>query len=159
MSLDDQIRKALAEFKKTDALVFTATVKAVNETAKTITVTDVDDFEFNDVRLAAAEDDKKSVLVIPKLESTVLVTMIGNDQNTLFVSKVNEVESILGVIDKTEFKVNESGYQIIRDGESLKTVLNDYIDEVNKIKVIYGNTINVVNTTAIKQRLNKILIE
>lgn len=157
MSLDAAINKALGEFAKKEAQVFAATVTAVNEAKKTVSIKDVDDLEFFDVRLAAAEDDEKSILLIPKVGSSVLAAMIGNDINTLFVAKVNEVEKVVGAISTTEFEVDSSGYKINRDGENLKSVLNDFLDEVNKIRVIYGNTINVAAVTAIKGRLNKIL--
>ena len=43
-----------------------------------------------------------------------------------------------------------------RADENLKDVLNDLIDEVNKIKVVYGNSINVPEMLEIKNRLNTI---
>lgn len=157
--IDKQLKDALKGLGKMEATVFSATVTKVNEADKTIEIEDVDGLDYYDVRLAAAEDEKKSVLIIPKVGSSVLVTMIGSDLNTLFVSKVNEVEKIVGQIDKVNFKVDASGYQIKRENESLKTVLNDMIVELNKIIVVNGTTINVAAMNIIKQRLNTILIE
>ena len=159
MGIDEALNKSLQEFGKKDAQVFTATVTKINEDEKTVDVEDVDGLAFFDVRLAAAEDAKKSVLIIPKVGSTVLVAMIGNDMNALFVAMTNEVEKITGEIESTKFKADASGYQITRDNESLKTVLNDWIIEVSKIIVVNGTSINVPAMNAIKQRLNKILIE
>ena len=159
MSLDQDLKKALNEFKKQNVLVFPATVTSVDEAAKTISCKDTDDFEYNDVRLAAAEDNKKSVLLIPKINSTVLIGLIGDQLNALFVVKINEAEKVIGTIETTNFKIDASGYQVKRGDESLKTVLNNLIDEINKIKVIYGNTINVIAVNEIKERLNNILIE
>lgn len=157
MSLDYQIQKALKQQRDRNATVFTATVTAVNEASKTITVKDIDGLEFFDVRLAAAEDAVKSLLIIPKVNSSVLVAMIGNDLNTLFVAKVNAVEKVVGEIENVSFEVDAAGYKIAKGDQDLKTVLNDYIDEVNKIIVIKGRSINVAATTAIKARLNQIL--
>lgn len=159
MSKDAELKKALKALGKTEASVFPATVVSVNEADKTVSVTDVDGLEFNDVRLAAAEDDKKSVMLIPKVNSSVLVAQIGNDLNTLFVAKVNEVEKVVGDIGTSSFLISESGYSVKRGNESLKTVLNDWITEVSKIIVVNGTTINVPAMNEIKQRLNNILIE
>lgn len=158
MGLDAQLKKALANFKKSDFQCFSGTVTQVDEDQHTVNITDLDGFEFYDVRLKAAQGsgDRYSILY-PRIGSTVLVSMIGNDQNTLFVSMVNEVDKIAGAIGTINFKADANGYEIKAQGESLKDVLNDYIDEVNKIIVINGTTINVTNTTAIKTRLNKIL--
>lgn len=158
MGLDKDIQDAFKQFRKSDATVFSAQVTAVSETKKTVDVKDVEGFEFKDVRLAAAEDDKKSVIIIPKLNSSVLVCMIGDDLNTLFVTKTNEVEKVDGVIENVKFTIDPSGYKLTRNDENLKDILNDMIDELNKIKVIQGRTIDVAAMTAIKQRLNQVLI-
>lgn len=159
MGLDEDLRKSLKEFNKPETQVFTATVTKINEAKKTVDVVDVDGLDFFDVRLSAAEDDTKSVLLIPKVGSSVLVAMIGNTVNALFVAMTNEVEKITGEIDDTKFKIDRSGYQVIKGSQNLKVVLNDLIDEVNKIIVVNGTSINVAAMNAIKQRLNTILIE
>jgi len=173
--VDQDLKKGLKALGKQEAIVFTATVLEVNQDKKTVTVKDVDELEYYDVRLAAAEDDKKSVLTIPKVNSSVLVCQIGNDLNTLFVVQTNEVENIIGVISDTKFEINDAGfkgeigdskfeittagYKIDKGSENLKTVFNDMVDELNKIIVVNGTTINVAAMTIIKQRLNTILIE
>ncbi len=157
MSLDADLKRALAEMGKAGIETFPAVVTSVNEDSKTITITDIDELEYENVRLAAAEDTKKSVVTFPKVNSTVLVTRIGNDDNTLFVSKVNEVDKIEGTIETVNFKVDSLGYKITKGDQNLLTILNDMIDELNKIKVIQGRTINVAAMTAIKNRLNTVL--
>lgn len=111
MGLDLKISDALKQFKKQDAMVFPVTVTAVDIDKKTIAVKDVDDLEYFDVRLTAAEDDKNSFFILPKIDSTVLVTLIGNDINTLFVSKINEVEKIIGTVKYIELQ-DEAGLKI-----------------------------------------------
>lgn len=157
MSLDAALKRALKEMGKAGIVTFPAVVKSVNDLAKTISVIDIDELEYFNVRLAAAEDDKKSVVTFPKVNSTVLVSNIGNDENTLFVSKINEVDKIEGTIDTVNFKIDSTGYKVSKGDQNLKTILNDMIDELNKIKVIQGRSINVAAMTAIKNRLNTVL--
>lgn len=159
MSLDAAIKRALGEMGKVGIVTFPAVVQSVNEASKTINVIDIDELEFEDVRLASAEDDKKSVIIFPKVKSTVLVSIIGNDENTLFVSKVNEVDKIEGTIETVNFTVDSSGYKVTKGDQNLLTIFNDMIDELNKIRVIQGRTINVAVMTAIKNRLNTVLTE
>lgn len=157
MDKDEEIRKGLKRFASPPEGVFPATVIAVKKNTDTITVEDADGFEFQDVRLKSAIADGDAIIKYPAEKSEVLVGKIGNDENTLFVVAFSEVESISGNIGATTFIIDKEGYQLKRDNESLKQVLNDFIDEVNKIVVVHGNTINVAATTAIKKRLNKIL--
>ncbi len=49
------------------------------------------------------------------------------------------------------------GFKVERNGENLARILSDMIDELNKIVVVQGNTINVAAMTVIKQRLNNVL--
>ena len=58
----------------------------------------------------------------------------------------------------SEIQVKESGIHVKRGDEDLKSVLNDMITEINKIKVIYGNSINVAEMESVRDRLNNILI-
>ena len=111
MGLDKDLKAALKGLGKMEAIVFSATVTKVNEADKTIEIEDIDGLDYHDVRLAAAEDEKKSVLIIPKVGSSVLVTMIGSDLNTLFVSKVNEVDKIVGVINELDIE-DETGFKL-----------------------------------------------
>jgi hypothetical protein len=111
MGLDQDIQRGLKEFGKRDAMVFTATVTGVNVEAKTISILDIDELEFVDVRLSAAEDDANSLILVPKLNSTVLVAQIGNDLNTLVVVAVNEVELIKGKF-KTLDVADDAGFTI-----------------------------------------------
>lgn len=158
MGLDESVKRALQEFKKADFQTFPATVTAVNLTEKTIEAIDVEGFEFFDVRLKASIDTSENfITVVPKIGSTILLTMVANDLNTLFVSMINEPEIIEGAIGTTTFKVSDEGYELNRGDENLKEVLNDYIDELNKIIVVNGTSINVTATTAIKTRLNQLL--
>ncbi len=171
--MDEKLRKAFENMIKKLPNTFIAKVLEVDKNVKVIKIEDDDEFEFEDVRLTSIIDDSNDKVVkFPKVGSFVLVTRIGNDDDTLFVSAFSEVESIEGIINDTNFNIDAQGYEINRDGENLKEVLNDYIaqfgklcDELSKVLVSIGTTPNVpvinqikIETTVqIKQRLNKIL--
>lgn len=172
MGKDKDIHKALKQWNSPSEAVFIATVTQVNKTDKTVSVIDNDELDYDDVRLTSVINDKNSVVQYPVLGSTVLVCKIGNDDNTLFVSAMSEVDSIAGTIATTEFNIDKEGFELKRNEENLKTVLNDQItefgklcDEVSKIVVMQGTSPNVAAitairlqvTTEIKQRLNTIL--
>lgn len=131
-----------------------ATVKAVDWDKKTMTATGViDDLDYYDVLLGLGE-----IYTKPKVGSRVLIGLINNQGNNSFLIWSEETEEWAHKVGKAEIEMKNDGFVLEAQGESLKKVLNDFIDEVNKIIVVNGTTINVVAVTAIKQRLNKILI-
>ena len=158
MGLDQELQKSLAVLVKKDAVIFPGEVKSVDEASGTIEIEDKSGFPYKDVRLKASIDgNENAVLVIPKTGSSVLVAQIGNTDDSLFVVSVSEVEKITGKIQDTGFEINADGYKLEKGSENLLQILSDMIDELNKIVVIQGNTIDVVAMNQIKQRLNSIL--
>jgi hypothetical protein len=174
MSVDKEIKKGFKNLFPAHEQTFFAIVKEVDKDNKVIKIEDEDEFPFENVRLTSVIDDADKVVKYPKVNSTVLISRIGidNDDEALYVSAFSEIESIEGIIDNTNFIINADGYEINSDGENLKEVLNDYIvefgklcDELSKVLVSIGTTPNVPvitqikqkATVQIKQRLNKIL--
>ena len=172
MGQEKELQQAFTAFVAKDPQTFIATVLEVDKEHKTLKVEDTDGLDFDNVRLTSVIDDSNKVVQFPKEQTTVLVSRIGDDNNTLFVSAMSEVESIEGIIDSTEFHIDKDGYAITRDNENLKDVLNDWqvqfgklCDEINKIVVSIGVTPNVAAITQIKntvttdlqQRLNTVL--
>lgn len=132
-----------------------AKVKEVDWESKTMTATDlVDGLDYFDVLLGIGAVYQK-----PKLGAKCMLGVLGNKASATFLIEAEAIEETIYISDKTKFVIKENGFVIQQNKESLKSVLNDFIDEVNKIVVIYGNTINKGAVTAIKQRLNTILIE
>ena len=93
--------------------------------------------------------------LIPKNGSTVVIGISGNDAFILSTSDVDEIDYKQGT---TKLTVNKDGFKIERDGENFFQCISDMIDELNKIIVINGTTINVAAMQAIKQRFSKITI-
>ncbi|MCG8811438.1 hypothetical protein G1K81_13205, partial [Tenacibaculum finnmarkense] len=73
------------------------------------------------------------------------------------IIKYTEIDRVTIQIDEFEVDCNKQGLSVGNKGESFKTIVNDLIDELNKILVIQGNTINVPAMNAIKKRFNKVL--
>ncbi|CDF80566.1 conserved hypothetical protein [Formosa agariphila KMM 3901] len=113
-----------------------------------------DNLEFHDVLLGVGDCFRK-----PKKGARCLVGTILNQEAATFLMACTDLEETVITANQTQLTVKETGFIIKQNNESLKDVLNDMIDEINKIKVIYGNTINILEMTAIKERLNTILIE
>lgn len=151
--------KAVIERIVKEAVVLTvlpgSVVKVENETCTV--ESDYDDTDFFKVSFNALVENKNNkIQLTPKLNSKVVLGVFPNGKDAVLLS-YSEVEKVYLKIESTEFEADADGYSVKRNNEDLKTVLNDYIDEVNKIIVVNGTTINVAATTAIKERLNQIL--
>ncbi len=115
--------------------------------------------DFFKCRLNAIEKNENEYLKFtPKKNSTVVFGIFKDTEKAIIIS-TSEVESIDYKIGNTVFTIDETGFIIKKENDSLREILADFMDEVNKIVVIYGNTINKAAVTTIKQRLNTILIE
>lgn len=111
-----------------------------------------------DVRLNAVVGSFESYFVVyPKISSEVLVAAVENNPQETAIVKYTEIDKVAIKIDAFEFDVDKQGLTVKNKGESFKTIVNDLIDELNKILVIQGNTINVPAMNEIKQRFNKVL--
>lgn len=131
-----------------------AVVEDVDWGKKTMTAKGVlDELEYYDVLLGLGE-----IYTKPKQGSRCLLGMINNQGNNSFLIWSEEAEEWAHKVGDAEMEMKNDGFVVQAQGESLKNVLNDFIDEVNKIIVVNGTTINVAAVTMIKQRLNKILI-
>lgn len=158
--MDKKLQAAFKNFTSKDVQTFPATVTAVDKTQHVVSVKDTDDFVFDDVRLTGVVDDSNKVVQYPAVGSPVLVSRIGDDDNTFFVTAFGEVESIAGQIGDAQFHIDALGYRVDRADENLKQVLCDFQDEVgklcdelNKVVVSVGVTPNVAAITAIKTKI------
>jgi len=131
-----------------------ASVETVDWANKTMTAKSiVDGLEYFNVLLGLGSFYRK-----PKIGSKCLLGVLGNKAAATFLVEAEAFEkSVVKSLD-TEFTIKESGFIVKKGDESLKTILNDFIDEVNKIVVIQGRTIDVAAVTLIKNRLNTVLI-
>lgn len=94
----EKLVQAMKQLFKAPVTVQIARVIAVDELAMTCDVILLENSEvtISDVRLKAAIDNgTDGVVQIPFLLSTVLIGMIGNDDNTYFVLAVSDVSKVV----------------------------------------------------------------
>jgi hypothetical protein len=132
-----------------------------------------------EVRLQSILQAGKGITILPKKDSFVLVSRIGNS-NELFISEFSEVDQVLFEIENTTFKATSEGVEIVKDNkttflqndlftiktsnESLKKILEDLITAIGTLTVTTGVgpsgiPINKPQFDAIKTRLNNLLNE
>jgi hypothetical protein len=128
------------------ASTYIAKVKAV-EGAKCTVERVLDNKEIKDVRLNVTVNVDEGLVIVPVVDSYVLITNIDGDK--WFASQFGAVEKI--VLNMSETITINGG------GENLKSVLSDFIDEVAKIIVVQGTNPNVTALNDIKQRLSKLM--
>jgi hypothetical protein len=131
-----------------------ATVVSVDWDKKIMTAKGVhDDLDFFNILLGLEHQYIK-----PKVNSKALIGIIENTDANAFLIKADEVEEMVIKSGDSTFTIKTDGFIVKKGNETLREILNDFIDEVNKIIVINGTTINVEAVNAIKQRLNTVLI-
>jgi hypothetical protein len=134
------------------ALVW-ATVESVDWDSKQMTATSIiDGLAYYKVPLGFGNLYRR-----PAVGSKVLLGILEKQESAAILVDAETVEELIYKSGASEFTIKEQGYIVKKGNESLKNILNDFIDEVNKIIVVNGTTINVGAVTAIKQRLNTVL--
>ena len=157
MTALSELSKILNQKSKETVEVSTiwATVKAIDWNQKICICTgELDDLEYYDVLLGIGD-----VYTKPKQGSKVLLGVINGNGAHTFLIHAEEVEEIETNAGASKFIIKDDGFIVRKGNESLQKVLNDLIDELNKIIVIQGTTINVPAMNLIKQRLNNVLKE
>lgn len=130
------------------------TVKEVDWDKKIMTATGlVDDLDYFNVLLGIGGDYKK-----PKVGSKCLIGIVSNSANAFLIT-ADEVEEIIFTSGESQLTIKKDGFIVKHANENLKSIFSDMIDEINKIIVVNGTSINVAAMTQIKQRLNSVLIE
>jgi len=67
------------------------------------------DLELSDVLFSATEDNDKGFVLIPKKDTNALVGLIGSDENSLYLVRVDEVEKVSLKIGTTTLVIDEDG--------------------------------------------------
>jgi len=165
MSLEqDQIRQGLAEFAARfgPAAIAPALVLAINND-DTIQIQFSDDAVIDDCRLKSVVKEGNRVIMVPKVDSIVLVARIENSDEYVVVA-VEEITKILYLIGDARYEVDESGHLIEAGGENLLDVLIDFAEAciTERHTTKNGPTINMTALSKqkfinVKSRLQKIL--
>jgi len=121
-------------------------VISVDSSKRSCVVEPIDDSgKIYDVKLQSVMSSSLGVVLFPKVDSFVTVTFLNS--KTGIVSNTEELDNI----------------SVKAGGEDLKEILDDLLDEINLITVPTawgpsGTPINAANFSAIKLRIDKILI-
>lgn len=114
--------------------------------------------ELLNVRLDAilkAGDNK--ITIYPERGSKVLCILVENNPTDAYVLAANNIEEIKGKIDTSEFIINKDGFYIQRGDNNLKSLISDFITEVQNIIVVQGTGPNVPALESIKTKITNLL--
>lgn len=127
--------------------VFPATVAAVDEATATVDVVDAYETEFYNVRLKASiNEETQRIILVPEQDSTILVGLIGNSENALYMVKPSKVAKLIADMAGTTLEMTAEGIKI--DGgengpvfvsQSLIDDLNDVKQDINDLKNVFSS--------------------
>lgn len=138
-------------------------VMEINEDDYTCTVSDPTDLEYYDVRLKSVVGaESEELVIVPKMNSSVLIANIGQTETEWVVVKCNVVDKIIYKIGTLQFEMDADGYKISKSGINLKEVLDGLIDQIKLITVPTpagpsGVPVNAAAFDVIKSQLDQIL--
>lgn len=164
--MEKDLQDAFRKLKQRDVDTFPVEVVSVNKTQGTCSVTD-DNLTYTNVRLSSVIDgNNKKFFLFPKVGSSVLVSPINEDLKNLYVEEYSEIESLELVINTVEFKIDQDGFLLKKENETLKKLVEDLITAVQNMSFTVstpsglGTTttlINLAEFTAVKTRFNQFL--
>ncbi|HAO08210.1 MAG TPA: hypothetical protein DCQ50_14770 [Chryseobacterium sp.] len=132
--IDLDIQNALKQLKSRSVDTFPATVVSVDKTEGTCTVDD-GNIEYSDVRLSASiEESGKRFYLFPKVGSSVLISPIMENLETLYVEYFSEVDELSLETENTELKINNDGFLLKKENETLKKLMADFIKACRNMK-------------------------
>lgn len=124
--------------------VFPASVRYVDNDQFTIDVVDSYDVEYYNVRLRASIDGSKSgLIIIPKVDSTVLVGLIGNSDSALYMVMASDVAEIKINCDNIKINDGENGPVLI--SQEIINDLNEVKQDINALKDVFSNWVTTPN--------------
>jgi len=165
MLWEERIRQGMIDMasRHGPAQIVTGTIKDVDETEETCTVTTVDDQEIVEVRLRATinTSEKKAWVLVPAVGSEVLIGNIENGPEWC-VLMVSEVSKIRSEVTNVVLEIDGEKAQLSNDQESLSTLISDLITAIRQMVFITpnGSTTQLVNDfafQALQTRFNNLL--
>jgi hypothetical protein len=102
-------------------------VVSIDKENATCVIKESDGDNIEDVRLKSVVDDSNIGLVVfPKVGSSVIAQKIMNDEQNLFIAKINEIDSIkISIKDKFEAELKDSGDLVFNSGDNKGLVIHD----------------------------------
>jgi len=160
--MDSDLSSTLRKLTETNDEIYSKVCKvlAIDQEEKTVNVKPVDDTaEIYNVRLQA-ESETGGLVLFPKVGSMVLVVFIN--KNNAAVINTSEIEKLSLVISSCTFEVDNTGFLLKKENETLKKLMADLITAIKALKFTTNNgpTINLINIadfTALETRFNQFL--
>lgn len=137
--MSDKLRKLLVDLIKEEIprIVVVGQVKAVDENKLTCEVLEIEsELTIYDVRLNAGKTLKKVVL-IPKIDSFILMGLIGNSNQARYIVTVSEIDKV--IIDAETSIIINGG---VNGGLCKTTTLKQELDKNNEILTAILNVLN-----------------
>ena len=141
------LQEALGKLSGRKVDTFPAKVVSVDKTEGTCVV-DAEGLELTDVALSATvEENAKRCYVFPKIGSYVLVSPVNEDIHRLYVEFFSEVEEVDFNTEKSRLRINDEGFLLKKENETLKKLMVDLLQEIQNMKFTTntGSTILLVN--------------
>lgn len=151
------LQDAFRQLGKRGVDTFPAKVVSVDKVKGTCVVND-GDIDYTDVQLSATiEDNGKRFFLFPKVGSFVLVSPIQEDIHRLYVEFFSEVEELNFETEKSQIKINDEGFLLKKENETLAKLMSDLLKEIQKMKFTTntGSTIKLVNQPKFKAIENR----
>ncbi len=142
----EALKSNVGKSKGTFSNVFQATVVAVGTSTCKVKTTD-NDLELDDVLFTATEENENGFILIPKKKTNVLVGLIGDDENSLYLVAIDEIDQVKIKIGDQTFIIDSNGLNLemtsgkltLKNGASdLKDLLLDIVSMVKQITVSTG---------------------
>ncbi|WP_298307282.1 hypothetical protein [Flavobacterium sp.] len=167
----EQIRLKLEEMAKNNgpAVSNIAKVKSVNIQNSTCILVDEDGQEIFNVRLKPILNNNKSFVLIPKIGTNVLALRIEDDDDWMVIA-ADEIEKIGYYINDVLFEIDQTGFLLKKENETLKKIMVDLVSAIKGIQLLVtttgtssaqsGQTTAIVNLSdfeAIESRINDFL--
>lgn len=153
----EQIKEQLSIFagKVGPKTILPATVTAVNDD-DTIAIEFSDGSTVDDARLRSVVKAGNKVLLIPKVESIVLVAKIENSDEYIVVA-IEEITDVKYLIDSVQYEVSSAGFLIQKDADTLKDALVTFVEAVEAIIVMQGRNPDRLKLATAKEKIQNIL--
>lgn len=158
------LQDAFRQLGKRGVDTFPAKVVSVDKNKGTCVVND-GDIDYTDVQLSATiEDNGKRFFLFPKVGSFVLVSPVQEDIHRLYVEFFSEIDELNFETEKSQIKINDEGFLLKKENETLAKLMSDLLQEIQKMKFTTntGSTIKLVNQPQFKEiekRFNNLLKE
>ncbi|MDN3673074.1 hypothetical protein QWY99_08440 [Flavobacterium branchiarum] len=150
----DELTEAFRKLKKRDVDTFPAVVVSVDKEKGTCVIA-VDGLELPDVQLSAIFDGSdKMFYLFPKIDSSVLVSPINEDLHRLYVEAYSEIESLDLNIEQVRFQVDQDGFLLQKQNETLKQLMSDLIGAIKAMSFTVATTGTAVAQSGATTLLN-----